>query len=150
MDDFTSLPDGTADITGCYLFISWLAVAYAKHLLVGLGGFLSSVSTMLLMCALCRYAIGYYPGASGGWFIFFAIQGPILAVESELKRWARKNKLELPRSIAVPLTLVILLTLGNFFFFQPPMHSGLADRVVNSLMQSYEAMWTAGREMLGH
>ncbi|KAK9905470.1 hypothetical protein WJX75_000391 [Coccomyxa subellipsoidea] len=32
------------------------------------------------------YAIGHVPGVSGGWFIFFAIQGPLLAAESELKR----------------------------------------------------------------
>ncbi len=98
---------------------------------------------------MCRYAIGHVPGATGGWFIFFAIQGPLLAVESELKRWARKRKLEVPRWVAIPLTITLLLTLGDYFFFKPAMQSGLADRVVQSLMQTYTAMWSTARNMLG-
>ena len=98
---------------------------------------------------MCRYAIGHVPGVSGGWFIFFAIQGPLLAAESELKRWARKRRLEVPRWIAIPVTITLLLTLGDYFFFQPAMQSGLADRVVHSLMHSYEAMWSTATHLVG-
>lgn len=86
---------------------------------------------------------------SGGWFIFFSIQGPLLAVESELRRWARRNKVEVPRWIATLVTLTLLITLGDFFFFKPPMETGLADRVVESLMHTYGAMWTSARHLLG-
>ncbi|CAL8472040.1 g11582 [Coccomyxa elongata] len=95
------------------------------------------------------YGIGWVAGVSGGWFIFFSIQGPLLAVESELRRWARRNKVEVPHWMAILVTLTLLITLGDFFFFKPPMETGLADTVVESLMHTYGAMWTSARHLLG-
>ena len=95
------------------------------------------------VCHGHRYAVGYKPGATGGWFIFFAIQGPLLAVESALVKWARKRRLTLPRWAAIPLTLTLAMTLGDFLFFRPAIESGLADRVVDSLRETYQSMWDA-------
>ena len=88
------------------------------------------------------------PGLSGGWFIFFTVQGPMLAVESVLKRWARKSRLELPLWAAVPLTWAVLLAVADYFFFPPPMKSGLADDTVAHLTHGYQQLWARGQKLL--
>ena len=75
------------------------------------------------------------------WFLFFSMQGPLLAAESELKKWAKGRKIELPRPVAIVLTCSFLLLLGDYLFFYPAVHSGLADRVVGSLSQTYKGLY---------
>jgi hypothetical protein len=91
---------------------------------------------------------GYVAGVSGGWFIFFAMQGPMLAAESVLKRWARKGKVELPLWAAIPLTWAVLLAAADWFFFPPPMKTGLADDVVAHLTRAYQQLWERGQALL--
>ena len=75
-------------------------------------------------------------GVEWRWFLFFSLQGPLLAAESELKKWAKGRKIELPRPAAIVLTCSFLLLLGDALFFYPAVHSGLADRVVGSLSKT--------------
>ena len=56
-------------------------------------------------------------GVEWRWFLFFSLQGPLLALESELKKWAKGRKIELPRPAAIALTCGFLLLLGVFLFF---------------------------------
>ena len=81
------------------------------------------------------------PGVSGGWLCFFAMQGPMLAVESVLKRWMRKGKREVPLWAAILLTWSVLLAAAHLFFFPPPVESGLADAVVSRLGETYARLW---------
>jgi hypothetical protein len=92
--------------------------------------------------------VGYHPATAGRWFIFFTSQGPLLAAESSLMKWARKRKIQLPHWAAILLTLSFLMAIGDYFFFRPAIETGLADRVVNSLMGTYKSMWEALQHVL--
>ena len=83
------------------------------------------------------------PGVSGGWLVFFSMQGPMLAVESVLRRWLRKSKREVPLWAAIPMTWSVLLAAAHLFFFPPPVESGLADAVVSRLGETYARLWTS-------
>ena len=95
--------------------------------------------------AMRRYCKGWVPGVSGGWFTFFAMQGPMLAAESALKRWARRSRRELPLWAAVSLTWAVLLAAADYAFFPPPMKTGLADETVQHLTQAYQQLWARGQ-----
>ncbi|CAL5220832.1 g2914 [Coccomyxa viridis] len=86
-------------------------------------------------------------GVEWRWFLFFSLQGPLLAAESELKKWAKGRKIELPRPVAIVLTCGFLLLLGDTLFFYPAVHSGLADRVVGSLSHTYKDLY---QSVTGH
>ncbi len=71
------------------------------------------------------------------WFAFFALQGPMLWAEGEVRRAARARGWRLPPVLAVPLTLSILLLTGHVLFFPPCTETGLADRVVGNIRETY-------------
>lgn len=75
--------------------------------------------------------------ATGLWFAFFALQGPMLWAEGEVRRAARARGWRLPPVLAVPLTLSILLLTGHVLFFPPCTETGLADRVVGNIRETY-------------
>ena len=84
-------------------------------------------------------------GMEWRWFLFFAVQGPLLAVENELKKWAKGRGIELPKPVAIVLTCSFLLYLGNILFFYPAVQSGLADKVVSSLSETYGGLYMSIR-----
>ena len=43
-----------------------------------------------------------------------------------------------PQPVAVFVSLSLLLYMGDLLFFPPPVESGLADRVVDSIKQTFE------------
>ncbi|KAK9837032.1 hypothetical protein WJX81_008263 [Elliptochloris bilobata] len=76
--------------------------------------------------------------ATGLWFAFFAVQGPLLWAEGALRRWARARGWSLPRALATPLTLGVLMAIGHALFFPPCTETGLADRVVDNIKDTRE------------
>lgn len=77
---------------------------------------------------------------TGHWFLFFTIQAPITALESEIKRWAKRREIALPRWLSIPLTLGLMLVLADWFFFPPCLITGLDDRVTNSMRNNVQGL----------
>ena len=94
-------------------------------------------------CLLRRYLMGRITGL---WFAFFAVQGPLLWAEGVLRRWGRARGWSVPRAVAIPLTLGTLLTIGHVLFFPPCTETGLADRVVDNIRDTYAGMLGAWHE----
>ena len=82
-------------------------------------------------------------GVEWRWFLFFSLQGPLLALENELRKWAKGRGIVVPRPLAMLLTCSLLLLLGDSLFFYPAVHSGLADKVVGSLSDTYGGLYKA-------
>ena len=80
-------------------------------------------------------------GVEWRWYVFFSLQGPLLAVENEARKWAKGKGIEVPRPLAILLTCGLLLLLGDSLFFYPAVQSGLADRVVGSLSETYRGLY---------
>ena len=93
-------------------------------------------------CLLRRYLMGRVTGL---WFAFFAVQGPLLWAEGALRRWGRVRGWSVPRALAIPLTLGTLLAIGHVLFFPPCTETGLADRVVDNIRDTYAGMLGAWR-----
>jgi hypothetical protein len=81
--------------------------------------------------------------ATGRWFAFFALQGPLLWAEGHLRRAARARRCALPPALATPLTLGVLLAVAHVLFFPPCTETGLADRVVGNIRTTYAGVLRA-------
>lgn len=72
----------------------------------------------------------------GRWFLFFAIQGPLVLLEAYVYRQLRIRNISVPHPIKVAITLIVLMTTAHYHFFPPPVESGLAANVSNSIYKS--------------
>ena len=70
---------------------------------------------------------------TGHWFAFFAIQPPILAVESLVIKLARKQGCILPRPLSIAILWTLMLAAADLFFFPPLFQTGLDLAVTNSI-----------------
>lgn len=68
------------------------------------------------------------------------MQGPLLVLEAMLRSGALRRGITIPHSVAVVVTLAVLLASGDWLFFPPPLESGLATRVVESIKAAFEAV----------
>ena len=64
-------------------------------------------------------------GQTGHWLVFFSLQGPLVILESYVKRHCG---FRLPRWCQIVATISLLMLLGHFFFF-PPAHTAELDDV---------------------
>ncbi|KAK9830467.1 hypothetical protein WJX72_011911 [[Myrmecia] bisecta] len=74
--------------------------------------------------------------ATWKWLIYFSIQGPLVLVEIMLKRAAKRRNSRLPAWASIPLTWVVLIWVAHHFFFPPTTETGLADRVLDQLLET--------------
>ena len=75
-----------------------------------------------------------------GWLTFFSIQGPIVAVETVIRRQLKQHHIQLPRVVRIAVTVGVLLAIADTFFFPPLTHSGLADHVVELMKQNVDGL----------
>ena len=68
-----------------------------------------------------------------------SLQGPMVLLEHLIRSQLKQRHAQPPRWLSIPFTLATLLAVGHMYFFPPPMDSGLADRVVVSIKQSYQS-----------
>lgn len=73
-----------------------------------------------------------------GWLLFFSIQGPIVAIENVIRQQLKQNRIQLPWPLRVAMTIAVLLTVADKYFFPPVVLSGLADHVVDIMKQNVE------------
>eukprot|EP00877_Chromochloris_zofingiensis_P012585 jgi/Chrzof1/7580/Cz02g29020.t1 len=80
----------------------------------------------------------YYPGP---WFMFFFIQGPLLAVEMRVHKHLRATHKQLPFTAAWTLTTACLLLTAYMFFF-PPIEdwTDLAPRIAQAVTSNFQAV----------
>ena len=72
---------------------------------------------------------------------FFSLQGPLLALENEIRKWAKPRSIEVPKPAAILFTCSMLMMLGDALFFYPAVESGLAGRIVGSLSETYGGLY---------
>jgi hypothetical protein len=70
---------------------------------------------------------------SGYWITFFTVQGPLLVFESIGRRWMKLRGIAISKFFSIPLTLGILLVLGDLLFFPGVRSNGIAEQVVKNL-----------------
>lgn len=92
---------------------------------------------LVLRCLVCRYVQGY---VTGQWFTFFAIQGPIVLMETLLLAALARGGVTIPKPLAVVGALTVLIATGDMFFFPPCLDTGLADRVVQSIKGTFDGL----------
>ena len=80
-------------------------------------------------------------GLGWRWFVFFSLQGPLLALENEIRKRAKPHSIEVPKLVAILFTCSMLMWLGDSLFFYPAVESGLAERIVSSLSESYGGLY---------
>ena len=80
-------------------------------------------------------------GLGWRWFVFFSLQGPLLALENEIRKWAKPRSVEVPKPVAILFTCSMLMWLGDSLFFYPAVESGLAERIVGSLSETYGGLY---------
>lgn len=76
-------------------------------------------------------ATGHINGLTCEWLIFFALHGVLVLAEISIKRkWRSLGWKELSPLASVPLTLFVLVTTAELFFFPPVARHGLDIRAV--------------------
>ena len=80
-------------------------------------------------------------GLEWRWFVFFSLQGPLLALENEVRKWAKPRSIQVPKPVAILFTCSMLMWLGDALFFYPAVESGLAERIVGSLSETYGGLY---------
>jgi hypothetical protein len=73
---------------------------------------------------------------SGYWFAFFAVQGPLLLLESMGRRALKSRGVVVPRVLTVPLTLGVLLFLGHTLFYPDILRMGIPQAVLRNVHAS--------------
>lgn len=71
--------------------------------------------------------------ARGVWFLFFAVQGPLVLVEAAIHRQLRLKQISIPPPARVAIALTVLMTTAHFLFFPPAVQSGVAANVSNTI-----------------
>ena len=76
---------------------------------------------------------------TGEWFLYFAIQGPLLSAEAVARKrfkWVKTT----PPWVAVPTAIGFQFALGQALFFPPCVRSGLDTRVVTSIEWAFSCV----------
>ena len=63
----------------------------------------------------------------------------MVLVESLLRGVALQSGLKLPQPLAIATTVTVLMASADWLFFPPCLDSGLSDRVVLSIKESFQA-----------
>lgn len=101
--------------------------------------FLGTQLAFFVSGAMHELALWYLTGRmTGHWLLFFSMQAPLLAVESELRREMKRRGWHVPIWAAVPLTLSFLLLLADWLFFPPCFITKLDMRVTDSIRESLQ------------
>ena len=74
------------------------------------------------------------------WLTFFSMQAPIIALETFVRQQLKQHRIHLPHVVQVFVTVAVLLTVADAFFFPPVVNSGLADHVVESIKKNIEGI----------
>jgi hypothetical protein len=95
---------------------------------------LALCTSFLISGVFHEFFIIYLRGrVSGYWLTFFTLQGPLLVLESVARRWLRVQGTVVPKFLSIPLTLGLILTLGDLFFFPDVVRMGIAGQIVQNL-----------------
>ena len=95
----------------------------------------------LLCASLRRYVKGIMPGISGGWFLWFALQSPLLLAESALRDWASQRGIKLPAWARNALTWAVLLPLADLTYYRQDAVSGLQEDCQRDLQRTFGQLW---------
>ena len=68
-----------------------------------------------------------------------------MVVEAAVRNQLLRRGIIIPNPLAVIGTLGVLMASAHWLFFPPPMETGLATRVVESIKASFEALAAAAR-----
>ena len=104
-------------------------------------GMLNVVCMLSVQCNLCRYLFGQHT-PRWHWLSFFAIQGPLVAVERCSTKILLSYGITVPRWVSVPLTLSILLLTANRLFFSVWYETPFANRMNASLQNDVHRLAT--------
>lgn len=77
---------------------------------------------------------------TGKWFVYFSVQGPLCIAEHLVKKWLKRNRIQLPTLLLIPVTNAAILLFAHFFFFPPVVDHGIADHVVGSVKQDFAVL----------
>jgi D-alanyl-lipoteichoic acid acyltransferase DltB (MBOAT superfamily) len=110
----------------------------------------AACTTFLVSGAIHELIIFYVCGRfSGSWLMFFTLQGPLLVLESLGRRYMRQNKMmpligmlnKIPHWLRILITLSVLLTLGDWYFFPHVLAMGIPQNVASKLYDILIAPW---------
>ena len=65
-----------------------------------------------------------------------------MVLESALRGAAKRRGFLVPQPLGLVVTMAVLLATADWLFFPPPLESGLAARVVDSIKSTFEAAGT--------